>query len=100
MSAATPVAQIKKSHALGSISAVPILFWILGLVLAAIQVWGARYYLTADSVSYLDMSDAVQPGFGWHRLINGIWSPLYPFLLGVFRRIFSISPQNEVVAAH
>ena len=90
----------RKSPAWGSVPAVRILFWSLGLVLAAIQAWGSRYYLTADSVSYLDMSDAVLPGFGWHRLINGVWSPLYPILLGVFRRSFSISPRNEVVAAH
>jgi len=46
------------------------------------------------------MSDGVLPGSDWHRLINGVWSPLYPAILGVFRRVFNISPQHEIVAGH
>ena len=40
------------------------------------------------------------PGGNWHHLINGTWSPLYPFFLGLFRRAFGISPSNEMFAAH
>ena len=75
-------------------------FWGVGLLLAVAQAWTFRYQVTADSISYLDMSDGVFPGSDWHRLINGVWSPLYPFLLGVFRRIFNISAPNEIVAGH
>jgi len=64
------------------------------------QAWAFRYYVSADAISYLDMSDSVMPGGDWHRLINGVWSPLYPFLLGVFRRILHVSPANEIVAGH
>lgn len=75
-------------------------FWAFGILFAAMQAWAFRYYVSADAISYLDMSDGVMPGGDWHRLINGVWSPLYPFLLGVFRRIFNISPANEIVAGH
>jgi len=77
-----------------------LVFWILGILIACLQTWAYRYRVTADSISYLDMSDGVMPGGDWHRLINGTWSPLYPFLLGIFRRVFGISPSNEVAAAH
>src|SRR6266568_8123703 len=75
-------------------------FWIAGILLAIAQAWIFRYQVSTDSISYLDMSDGVLPGSDLHRLINGVWSPLYPFLLGVFRRIFSVSAPNEIVAAH
>jgi hypothetical protein len=91
---------VSKRPAAQSIATLPVFFWIGGTILAAAQAWIYRYYLSADSVSYLDMSDAVLPGFTWHRLINGVWSPLYPLLLGLFRRAFSISSGNEIAAAH
>jgi len=75
-------------------------FWGIGIVFAVAQAWIYRYQVTADSISYLDMSDGVLPGSDWHRVINGVWSPLYPFLLGVFRRLFGISPANEIVDGH
>jgi hypothetical protein len=75
-------------------------FWIFGVLLASAQAWITRYQLSADSVSYLDMSDALMPGFTWHRLINGVWSPLYPLLLGLVRRTFQVSASNEIAAGH
>jgi hypothetical protein len=75
-------------------------FWAFGILVAGMQAWAFRYYVSADAISYLDMSDGVMPGGDWHRLINGVWSPLYPFLLGAFRRTFNISPANEIVAGH
>lgn len=75
-------------------------FWGIGIFLAATQAWIRRYDVSADSISYLDMSDAVMPGGDWHRLINGVWSPLYPFLLGLFRRLLHISAKDEIAAGH
>jgi hypothetical protein len=74
--------------------------WIFGISFAAMQAWAFRYYVSADAISYLDMSDGAMPGGDWHRLINGVWSPLYPLLLGIVRRMFHISPANEIVAGH
>ena len=75
-------------------------FWVLGLFLAAAQVWVFRYQNTADAICHLDVSDGALPGGDWHRLINGVWSPLYPFCLGVLRWVFGISRSREIVAAH
>lgn len=75
-------------------------FWAVGVVLAGVQAWAFRYYVSADAISYLDMSDGVMPGGSWHRLINGVWSPLYPLLLGIFRRTFNITAANEIAAGH
>ena len=77
-----------------------LVFWTLGILIACFQAWAFRYSVSADSISYLDMSDGAMPGGDWHRLISGTWSPLYPVLLGLFRRALNISPQNEIVAAH
>ena len=79
---------------------VRIFFWVLGLSLAAAQAWVFRYENTADAISYLDVSDGALPGGDWHRLINGVWSPLYPFCLGVLRWVFGISRSHEIVTAH
>ncbi len=75
-------------------------FWSVGILLASAQAWIGRFQVSADSISYLDMSDGVQRGSDWHLLVNGMYSQLYPFLLGVFRRIFNISPGNEIAASH
>lgn len=83
-----------------SLAAIRIGFWAIGLIYALAQTWIYRYQTSADSISYLDMSDGVMAGGDWHRLINGTWSPLYPFLLGLFRRTFGISPAHEVLAGH
>lgn len=77
-----------------------ITFWSIGIILASVQAWIFRYDVAADSISYFDMSDGVLRGGDWHRLINGMYSALYPFLLGLFRRSFHVSPPNEIAAAH
>ncbi len=91
---------IKRGAAPVSTAALRAAFWIFGILLASAQAWIGRYQLSADSICYLDMSDAVLPGFTWHRLINGVWSPLYPLLLGIVRRTFQVSPSNEIAAGH
>jgi len=75
-------------------------FWSAGILLASAQAWIFRYQASSDSISYLDMSDGVLRGSDWHRLINGVWSPLYPLFLGIFRRTFHISAGNEIPASH
>jgi hypothetical protein len=37
---------------------------------------------------------------GWHRLITRVWSPLYPVSLGVSRRIFAPTPEQEMTFDH
>lgn len=40
-----------------------------------------------DAISYLDMGDAFFAGDRW-AIVNGLWSPLFPFLHGFSRWIF------------
>jgi hypothetical protein len=75
-------------------------FWAIGITLAVFQAWTSRYFVTTDAVAYMDMSDGVLRGQDWHRLINGTWSPLYPALLGLFRRIFQPSDMQEIAFDH
>lgn len=83
-----------------SLTSLRLAFWSVGILLASVQAWIFRYEVSADSISYYDMSDGVLHGYDWHRLINGMYSALYPFLLGVFRRTFHISPGSEIAAGH
>ena len=78
---------------------VRITFWSFGFLLAVLQSWSNRHYVTADAIQYLDMSDGVSPISNWHRLINGIWSPLYAVLLGL-SHVFRPNPYQEIVTAH
>lgn len=96
-----PTLQLLKPRPIPvSVIALRLAFWTAGLLLAAAQAWVYRFSTTADSISYLDMSDGVLPGGSWRHLINGIWSPLYPLLIGVARRIFAFSPAHEIADAH
>src|SRR3954471_842180 len=58
--------------------------WTILLGLAAVQAWSARFLMTPDGVSYLDLSDAVVSG-RIAGLVNAYWSPLYPTLIGAVR---------------
>lgn len=77
-----------------------ILFWSLSTLLALFQTWNSRYFATTDGVSYMDMSDGMLRGQDWHRLITGVWSPLYPAILGLFRRLLAPSPAQEMTFDH
>ena len=77
---------------------VRVAFWLVGTVLAVLQSWSFRHFVTADGIAYLDMSDFVVPGVGWRRIISGVWSPLYPFLTGLTRWILKPSPSREIAA--
>ena len=95
-----PLETMTKHARFSLLPSLRLAFWGMGILLATTQAWIRRYEVSADSISYLDMGDAVMPGGNWHRLINGVWSPLYPFLLGLFRRLLHISPKEEIAAGH
>src|SRR5215469_11611405 len=83
-----------------SLGEVRAIFWTAGVLAACVQAWVFRYQVSADSISYLDMSDGALPGFSWYRLISGVWSPLYPLLLGVARRVSGVSASQEIAFSH
>jgi hypothetical protein len=75
------------------------LCWSAAIITALAQALAYRHQLTPDGMSYLDIARSWSQG-NWHALVNGYWSPLYPFLLGVVFRIVKPSPGFEVTLAH
>jgi hypothetical protein len=73
--------------------------WTVTVCIWIAEALGAREPLNADAVSYLNMADAYLSGT-WHGLINGWWSPAYPFLLALVLKIFSPSPFHHSLALH
>jgi len=74
-------------------------FWGLAIVLGALHVWAHRNDLNPDSVSYIEMAEAAMRT-GWHALVNGYWSPLYPAFLSVGFRILHPSMYWEFTVVH
>jgi hypothetical protein len=66
---------------------------------ALLEAWSQRRFINEDGISYLDMSDALIR-HNWHLLINPIWSPLYPLLIGVTTWLTRPSGQWEVQIVH
>ena len=72
---------------------------IVCIALALAEAWSQRRFLNEDGVSYLDMSDVLLR-HNWHLLVNPIWSPLYPFLIGIATWFARPSAQWEVPLVH
>ena len=73
--------------------------WAVCIVFALFEVWSGQRYADPDAISYLDMSDAFLR-HNWHLLINPLWSPLYPFLIGVGRWLARPSAYWEFPLVH
>jgi hypothetical protein len=73
--------------------------WTILIALAAFQAYAQRYVIGPDGVSYLDLSDGVVTGH-WSRLINLYWSPAYPVLVGIARRLTHAGPGMEIQLLH
>lgn len=69
------------------------------LIVSGLQACAERYTVSPDGVSYLNLSDAWAAG-QWAAGINGYWSPLYPALLGLARKIFQPSIAGEAPLLH
>jgi len=76
-----------------------ILFWCAILVLGLLRVSAHRNDVTPDSVSYIEIAWRTAR-FGLNQLVNGHWSPLFPFLLSLIFRCFHPPVQWEFTAAH
>ncbi len=66
-------------------------FGISAFALGVLQAWLNRHDIIADGLSYLDMGDAFVRG-DWGMAFNSIWSPLYPWMLGVAIKVLGPSP--------
>lgn len=73
--------------------------WLVALALGAADAWAARFTMFPDGVAYLDNGDAFWRG-DWHNAINAYWSPLYPWVLGSFMKVFRPSMYWEYALVH
>jgi len=73
--------------------------WCVAIVLGAANAWATRFTMNPDGISYLDLGDAWWRG-DWHNAINAYWSPLYPWLLGLFLRVLKPGTYWEFQTAH
>ena len=74
-------------------------FWCVTVLFGFLQAWNNRHVMNSDGISYLDMSDAYLQ-HGWKMLINGHWSPMYPWLIAVARSILKPSGYWEFTVVH
>ncbi len=68
---------------------------VLGLVISTVD----RYGMWPDGINYLDMGDAYLRG-DWETALNGLWSPLYSWLLGLALFVFRPSIMWEFPLVH
>jgi len=73
--------------------------WVVCIGMALVEAWSQRQFINEDGISYLDMSD-VFLRHNWHLLINPIWSPLYPALIGAVTWLIRPSGGWEVPVVH
>lgn len=73
--------------------------WLVAVILGALHAWADRFAMNADGISYLDMGDAYLRG-DWGTAINGYWSPLYSWLLGLAIFLLRPTPYWEFPVAH
>jgi hypothetical protein len=73
--------------------------WIVVAIVGAMEAVGSRFDIDPDNISYLNLSDLYASG-RWAEAVNGYWSPAYPVLLGVLRRLLQPSLYHEIALAH
>jgi hypothetical protein len=75
------------------------IFRALALTLGVLHAWVGRNTIDVDGIAYLDLSDAVAAG-SWRLPLNIHWSPLYPWLIGMARRVLGPTPYWEFPVLH
>ena len=68
------------------------------LAFGVVSLWLTRDALNPDGIAYLDASDVYLAG-GWPASGSGYWSPLYPTLLAIGRKIGGTAVAREQTIA-
>ena len=69
--------------------------WLVAVAFGLLHAWMYRHNIQdVDGISYLDLGDAYLRG-NWATAVNGYWSPLYAWLLGLAVFVFRPSPEWE-----
>ncbi len=69
------------------------------IVPALVLAYADRYAMWPDGVNYLEMGDAYLRG-DWNAAINGLWSPLYSWILALAMLLFKPSIYWEFPLVH
>src|SRR6266851_183963 len=67
------------------------ILWLGAILVSAFLTWSARYGITVDGLSYLDIADSYFRR-DWGTAINAYWSPLYSWILGLGLWVLKPSP--------
>jgi 4-amino-4-deoxy-L-arabinose transferase-like glycosyltransferase len=76
-----------------------ILFWCIAIAFGFVQAWNNRHLMNSDGICYLDLADAYLRG-GYRMLLNAHWSPFYPWLLGLAKKLVNPAPYSEFTLLH
>jgi len=71
----------------------------LAVLLGLAQAWLTRSFANNDGPSFLDLGEAVA-SHGWSAAVNGLYSPLYPVLIGLTLAVIQPVPAAEFAAVH
>ncbi len=74
-------------------------FWFIALAFGLLVALSRRDFVNPDGLSYLDMGDAFWRR-DWRGAINGLWSPMYGWLLGLVLNLFRVGPRWESLTVH
>jgi hypothetical protein len=74
-------------------------FLALAIVLGFCRAWAGRFLMNPDGISYLDLGDAYLRA-DWRAAVNGVWSPLYSWLLGGGLKVLRPSAYWQFPAVH
>jgi hypothetical protein len=71
----------------------------VSLALGLLHAWFGRYSMNPDGISYLDVGDSFFRR-DWANAVNALWSPLYPWTLGIVVGLAKPSPRWEFPLVH
>jgi hypothetical protein len=73
----------------------------VAIALGGLYTWAAiiSYSMNEDGTNYLDIGDALMRG-DWQAAINPIWSPVYPWILGLVMHFLNPPMQWEFPVVH
>jgi 4-amino-4-deoxy-L-arabinose transferase-like glycosyltransferase len=83
----------------GVLSRIRMWFGLATGILALLQFLATRNQVNVDGISYIDMANNYLRS-GSHALINGQWSPLYPWLIAALASLVRPSPYWEFTVLH
>lgn len=73
--------------------------WSFLVLAGLIETVVSRHTIQDDGICYLDMGSAILRG-DWKMALNGVWSPLYPFLQDLALRIVRPSTYSQFTVVH